>query len=489
MSKKRFVKLLLIGIIPFLLILPIFNYKIDRWRVLHDDFTTSYDGLPINKNYLKVSYLIRNPNKYDTIMMGSSRNASLKGSLISPRAYNAYYEFGTIKGHLKNLKTLLRHNVKFKNLWIGINDFDIWKDSKDFEKDYSRTPYPSNYIEWINFYYLYLFKKPDITDIKLLKGEIPLVYSNRIFRKDLTEHFKSLENSELKNIKNSFKWRKKMTSMAGSLLGYKDDNYRIDKAINEINEIRELCNKHHIKLTLFFYPSFYKTYLLYNQYKIEEFKRKIVENGSFYDFYMLDKNVSLNELKWHDSSHFVLSEGIDIIKSIQNNKNLVNSKNIDIHIKNLRKKINNLLDKKIVTDYIMPFNYNISLESLKKIFTIKNLQKVPLHQCKIISNSKYNLKATGNDCKFILPSLKVNSRNIIMSFSIESSNKAFFQIFYKTNSKERYSESNSFTKYLHKGINSFNLLIPKKYITNELRIDMVNKKGNYKVFNINFYAK
>jgi len=489
MSKKRFVKLFLIGIIPFILILPIFNYKIDRWRVLHNDFETSYEGLPINKNYLKVSYLIRNPNKYDTIMMGSSRNSSLKGSLISPKTYNAYYEFGTIKGHLKNLKILLNHKVKFKNLWIGINDFDIWKDSKDFEKDYSRTPYPSNYIEWIKLYHLYLFKKPDIKDIKLFKGKIPLVYSNRVFRKDLTEHFKSHEEMELNNIKNSIKWRKKMTSTAGSLLGYKDDNYRIDKTVMEINKIRNLCNKHNIKLTLFFYPSFYKTYLLYNQYKIEEFKRKIVENGSFYDFYMLDNNVSLNELKWHDSSHFVLSEGIDIIKSIQNNKNVVSSKNIDIHIKNLRKKINNLLDKKIPTDYIMPFNYNISLDSLKKIFTIKNLQKIQLNQCKINLNDKYNLKATGNDCNFILPSLKVNSKNIIMNFSIKSNNETIFQIFYKTNSEEHYNENNSFIRRLHKGVNSFNLLIPKKYIINKLRIDMANKKGNYKVFNINFYAK
>ncbi len=490
MKKKYYIPLLFTGSLVIFSFLPLFNYSIDQWRVLHRDYGNAYKGISINKNFLKLSYILDNKEKYDTLLMGSSRNASLDDSLISKHAYNMYYGFGVAGAHLHNLKVLLENKVKIKNIWLGLNDFEIWKDPKDHEVDWSRKTYKNDFLDKLDFYSFYLFKKIDHRDIKVLRGEYYLQKSNRIFQKDLSSYFIMMKSREKKISDNAHSWIKKMISTGSALLGYKDKEYRIDQTIEEIKEMKNLCDSNNIELTIFMYPSFYKTYLQYNQYKIEEFKRKLSSFVDFHDFYNLNQ-ISLNELKWTDSSHFTLSIGNYIIENIQKNKFLVTKENIDSRITKTKKSIKNILNKPLLIQYIDKINTNIDLKSLKSIFDLKN------NKYKYYKNDQFKLdqdegfiKLTTktNDPILILNKTKSKSENVILSYKFESDKNTVFQLFYKKTNESEYNEGNSISIRIRKGSNKFNLLIPSKYLNNALRIDLVNHIGTYKIKDFSIYS-
>ncbi|MCK5536720.1 MAG: hypothetical protein KAI79_07825 [Bacteroidales bacterium] len=490
MKKKYYIPLLFAGTLLVFSILPFLNYSTDQRRVLHSDYSNAYEGITINKPFLKVSYLLNHKDKYDTLLMGSSRNASLDVNLVSQHAYNLYYEFGMVGAHLHNLKILLANKVKIKNVWLGINDYDTWKNPKDHERDYSKKTYKDNFIDKVGFYSFYLFKKIDDNDIEILRGKNHLSESNRIIQKKDIVYEKKLKDKEQRHVDNSASWIKKMTSTAGMILGYQDNEYRIDDTVKEIKELKELCKKHNITLTVFMYPSFYKTYLQYNQYKIEEFKRKLSSVVNFHDFYSLDQ-ISLNELNWTDSSHFTLKIGNYLIKNIQQNNFLVTKDNIDSRIMETRKSFNNIMNKYVPIKYIQKFNAHMDLKSLNPIFDLKN------SKYKFYKNDQVELKkdndsisftAKNSDPVLILNKTQSNSEHVILNSKIESNKRTIFQIYYKKTDQSEYNEKDAFRVYLKKGLNEFNLLIPSEYLNNELRIDLVSDIGIYTLKEFSIYG-
>ena len=498
MSKKKYILATLLTSLLFLAILPLINYTNDQWRVLHKDYAFAYEDFPpthksiaINMNYLKTTYILDNPYKYDTLLFGSSRNAAFVETDISSKAYNAWASFATINHNLHTLKVLLKHAILPKEIWIGINDFDIWKNPKDFENDYARRSYQEDLKEKFNFFKLYLFKKIDNNDIKIFKGKYRLTLSNRIYRENLNKKHKPLliqkENSL---IAMGEKWKKKLNSTAAALLGYKDkpNSYRIDKTIQEIKEIKELCDKNHIKVNFFFYPEFYKTYIMYNQYKIEEFKKQLVQVTNFYDFYKLDET-AFNEFKWRDTSHFVYSVGLDLIKSIKTDTNLVTKENYKKVFKDERAQIARLLDKELPIPYIVRFNGNIPLENMHTIYTLKDRNYTPNTQTKV-TQSKEGLKiiSLGNDPYILFKPLKAASTNVILHCEIESKEKTLFQIYYKKAKNGKFNEHNSARIILYKGLNNINLLIPSQFLQYGFRIDPAQTKGKYLIKKLEIFS-
>lgn len=491
MNKKKYIIVTLLTSLLFLFILPIINYRYNQCRALPKDYKFAYEDYPptnksiaINKPYLKTAYLLENLNKYDTLLFGSSRNSALVETDISPKAYNAYSNFSVIGQHLHALKILLKHKMQLKEVWIGINDFDIWKDPKDFENDYSKRVYHEDLKGVLNFYKLYLFKALDNNDLKIAKGEYRLTPSNRIYRRDLNTTLKpELIKKESSLQKKGIKWQKKLTATAATLLGYQDtpQAYRIDKTIQEIKEIKNLCKKNNIKVNFFFYPAFYKTYLMYNQYKIEEFKRKLVKITDFYDFYKLNKT-AFNEIKWRDTSHFLYSVGLNIIHDIRTMRNLVTKENAKKFFKNERKQIALILDKKLPIPYIMRFNSNIPLENMQTLYTLKDRNYTPNSQTKITPYQEgIKIESLGNDPYILFTPITANSENVILHCEITSEVKTLFQLYYKKDKETKFNEHNSVRIILYKGINNFNLLIPSKFLSNGFRIDPGQKKGVYSV--------
>ena len=489
MKKKYYISFVLVGALLIFISLPIINYNIDQWRVLHHDYETSYRGISPNKSFLKTAYLLDNKEKYDTILMGSSRSGYMDAGLISENAYNMKFNFALAAMHLHNLKLLLANNVKIKKLWLGVNDYVIWKDPKDHESDFQRRTFKNNFYDQLDTYSFYLLKGLNGRDIKILEGKYPLMRSEELTKPDKI-NMETARAREKYALEHPTFWIDKMTTIKPTLLGYKDDKYRIDKAISEIEAIKKICEKNDIELTVFMYPIYYKTYLSFNQYKIEEFKKKLASVVDFYDFYELNE-ISLDEFKWQDSSHFHASIGDYIIKSIQENKFLVHQDNINDRITETRKLITNVIHKPLPIKYLYKFNPHIDTSSLKRVFDLSK-EENGIAKKNQLSLQWYEdhikLDAQSIDPFFILNPVKASSENVILKCKIESSQETMFQLYYKKTDRSIYNEADAYRVTLHKGSNEFNILIPAVYLKNNLRVDIVDKIGIYKIEDFTVYG-
>ena len=469
MTKKHFIRITLIGSLLIFSILPIINYITDPTRVLHYDYKNRYEKFHPNKLFLKVLYLLDHKNKYDTLVYGSSRGGFVDVRLISDNAFNMSHGFGSVSTYLHSLRILLKNDVEVKNVWIAINDYDIWKDNQE---TINKLLHKGNFLENIPVYADWLFRKTSQTNIKILKGEMPLVESEYI-----TDSSKRIERARIQE-KGLLKFKKR--NIPAATLGF-TGKYRIDAVINEIEEIKTLCQENDIKLTVFMYPIYYETYLSYDQTKIVEFKRKLTSVVNFYDFYALD-DIAIQQTNWFEGSHFTPSIGDYMIKNIQKNNFLVTKKNINsriIQTKALAKKNMPIL----LIDKVHKLNSLLNINTSKIIFDLNS-------KFKYYQNEQFSLKKNNHhfdvlveeeDPYFILTKTKTKTKLALLTFNIESEQESIFQLYLKETKNSNYEEGNRYRIQIKKGINHFQLVIPGKYINNQLRVDFAKTVGAYKI--------
>lgn len=479
LDKKRYLIIFTIGAFATFSMLPLFNFVVDQWRVLSEDSKACYQGIEPNKNFLKVQYLLRHKTDHSVLLMGSSRIGNLDSKLVGEDAYNMTYSFGLLRTHLSNLKILLAHGVKIKHIYLGLNDYILFKKPSDFARDYLRKAYPDNFIDKIEFYRFYLFKKPAVRDLEILTGrKYKLVATNEILA---PHNMKSRRNREKRLALHQNSHAKKIRNYKPILLGY-NERFRTNKALSEIKEFKQFCVKNNIKLTVFIYPQFFTSYLSYDQFEMEKFKRQLSNIIDFYDFYTLD-DYAFDELKWFDTSHFVPSIGDDILGKIHLEENLVTSENVNRRLKEARSLISLVLEKAKL-DKCFKFNYKVPLDCLTSLFTLSSEtvdQVMQIRTSITFENEKMIFKA-GRDPFIILPSLMSQSKNVIFSCKLFSSKKNMLTLFYRHDVRKKYAERNTITVPLKKGMNEFNILIPAGFIHNRLRIDYVRGMGYCNVY-------
>ena len=131
---------------------------------------------------------------------------------------------------------------------------------------------------------------------------------------------------------------------------------------------------------------------------------------------------------------------------------------------------------------------NINLEN--QIFDIKQNNYFKNEQLELdFKNENYNLNAINSDPIIILNETKANSKNVILSYEINSNVDTTFQLFYKKENNSNYNEADSYKIPLKMGNNKINLLIPSEYINNNLRVDLVSIIGKYEVKEFKIYSK
>lgn len=104
-----------------------------------------------------------------------------------------------------------------------------------------------------------------------------------------------------------------------------------------------------------------------------------------------------------------------------------------------------------------------------------------------IENEQIKLNALNTDPIIILDQTKADSKNIVLSYEIDSKIDTTFQLFYKKEISSNYNEIDSYIVTLNKGNNKFNLLLPSEYINNELRVDLVSDIGVYDIKEFKIY--
>jgi len=467
MQKKSFIFTTIIIALLIFSILPIINYISDPSRVLHHDYVMRYKKFHQHELVLKTIYVIEHKHDYDTLVFGSSRGGFMDMTKISKHAYNMSHGFGTVSTYLHTLETLLNSGVTVKNVWIGINDYDIWKDHTE---ELPRLVYHNSLLKDAKLYAHWLFRFiPE--SFNIIKDNKPLLKTDEVTDQEARLARSRHQEKDVRHMNHRH--------LGAAKLGY-TGKFRIEKSIEEIKKIKKLCDTHHIKLTAFIYPTYYKTYLFYDQDKIEIFKQKLAQVMDFYDFYDIGA-ISLDQHNWFECSHFVTSIGDTIIESIHAHKHLVTKDNIDQRIQQTR----SLLQHMPIIDngeiYSLSEKTKIDTTHLKTIFDIKDTHFTYGYNQLTLYRKKdgIHIEVDQEDPYFILNQTHASTKEVILNIQIQSQVKSIFQLYFKKTASSSYAEADSFTLVLHKGTNHFNIVLPSIYINNTLRVDLTRKSGDY----------
>lgn len=317
------------------------NVHYDPYGIYRTDFTQQ--KIEPNQRFIKMRYLLSNPDKYDSFIFGSSRVGNIPNETIKDgKWYNMTISQGIPSEHLYNLRLLLKKNVKIKTVMLGLEDFSYKLQSPSENGELITTPYSGSAVENIKYYIKYTFKFPDkkMLDpyINPKKEQFPVFYdiynSGRPLHTEIDDYINTHKQEHIsdKKFKNP---------------SVHKENY-MDQTLKDIKEFVELCKENSIKCIVFINPIYRSTYLANNPAQFMEFKKRLVQITDYYDFSGLN-SITKDPFNYYETSHYrvfigekMLARMLDNYKKVSVPSDfgvLVTKNNIDTHIKLLKSQL------------------------------------------------------------------------------------------------------------------------------------------------------
>ena len=338
MTSKSFCKRLSSLIFIGLCIIAGYNICNDGTGILNR-YISGYIQEP-TLHFVKVRYIINNPSKYNAFAFGTSRVGNIdltKCNEDGIKFYNMYYSEGLPKEWLDDIKIMLKHGVHIKKLLIAMDDVSFRVDPEIHKTQLMRLPYEDNIFSQFHLYVSLLFDK--FRDWEYYKadestGSIYDIYdTGRIFHdypdclieQDVVKHI----NDKKFNIPTHY------------------EGNRIAVTLEQIREIKEICDKNNIEVIFFIHPIHKTTYLDTNFEEFNTFKKGLAEIVDYIDFSNFN-DITTNNYYYYETSHYRPLVGDMIIKKIFNDDGTlpenfgikVTNENIDNHIAFLKKNRN-----------------------------------------------------------------------------------------------------------------------------------------------------
>ena len=300
---KRFLIKTLVFALIFALTAAGVSLRIDPYNVFHPlDYREN--GVEPNKNYIKMVYILHEPEKFDTFLFGSSRVGFLNPQkLEDARAYNMTGSMALPKEHLDNLRTMLAHGLVPKNVVIEVDDLSYRMDPENNKKEQQRAPYEYLHRHPLRFAELYLCPRVALDALEIIR------YSDRNRQEEAD--FYAFGTTITYGERGLYHPRTEEDLSGPSYL---------DGAIAALREIAALCRDNGIRLIVFVTPMHYATYtgaLARGDYEL--FLRSLAEAAPFYNFSGYN-DITLDPDNYMDTSHYLAEVGDMILDCIWNGK-------------------------------------------------------------------------------------------------------------------------------------------------------------------------
>lgn len=304
--KKHFIKSITMVFGILILIFSI-NYITDPYAVFHGRYENR--KTPANEYYLKTKYIIENPDKYNSYILGSSRVGTLKGeSLNFGKFYNLTFSGALPVEILKTLNIFKENGVKIDNLILGIDDFDLYTTPESQENILYKLSYEKLTKTPLSLYENYVIMNP------FNKITYEYFFSKKLSNVDILntgKWSKSWKDIEIEKDPNKHREDKIFETPHSSLSAMP----RLEKTIHEIKGIVDFCQKQNIKLTVIFLPIHKTTYENNNAENLAKFKHELGKITDYWDFAELNKFTEDNYY-WYEASHYRPLLGELIFKKI-----------------------------------------------------------------------------------------------------------------------------------------------------------------------------
>ena len=299
---KKFLKKIF-PFIAFILVLEIAvpivvdPYNVFHWYQIRDN------GVEPNSNYIKMEYILANPDKFDSFLFGSSRTGFINVENIPDGSwYNMSYSEGVPEEHLENLEVMIENGIIPRNVMIGVDNISCFVDPNLHEDEFYRIPYPTG--SKLSFYSNYLSMRGVLLSLDTILSYEPddPDYVDRFYR----------SGSSVGDL-----------SLAGTFeedVPYWDDYYTdyVQDCLYALMDIQDLCDEYGINLIIFTNPIYYKTYEESVYYGYENFMERMLEViDGYYNFSGIN-DITSDKNNYYESSHYTEEIGEMIIDYIFN---------------------------------------------------------------------------------------------------------------------------------------------------------------------------
>lgn len=302
--KKFLIKCIAFFIILFIIFVP-FAVIIDPYNVFHADAPVE-NGVEPNKNYLKMKHVLKNPDEYDSFLFGSSRVGFIDVSKLKDgNYYDMMYSEGVPAEHLDNLKVMIDNGIVPKNVLLGVDDIAYFVNPDLHKNQLYRLSFPweGSITDKAGFYLRYF-------DLITLSQSLHVLHTNvnddpGYGKRLITTGTENLDIVPQFNYEGAHAW-------------WSSYYYPREESLDEIREIKELCDEHGIKLRVFTNPLNALTYAkdIDNGYLV--FLDELADVTDYWNFSGFN-NVTLDYDNYYETSHYCPAVGDKIIDTIYNN--------------------------------------------------------------------------------------------------------------------------------------------------------------------------
>lgn len=321
MHSKKWLKISLITIFITLSTNSLFLYFTDIYGVGHPErkiFPTAF-----HQRFLVVEYMLKHLNDYDTLLFGSSRVQFINPFHIpNTRAYNMTVAEGIPKEYYLMLKLFIEKGMKPKMVLIGLDNFSYNISYQEHQLALeTKTHYLASQESPFSFYSDFYFRKPMNRDFQDIK--------NRYHKLNLYKlHYDIIFHQKEAFTHQRYTQPKPDAAIYNDPTTWHGDH--MDETLQDIQNIKDLCDKNQIKCVFFINPIQHTSYDAMDKTMLATFKHRLSIITDFYDFTTPNK-ISNDNTKWLETSHFIPEIGDLILKTIFEDKVFI--ENFGIHVK------------------------------------------------------------------------------------------------------------------------------------------------------------
>ena len=282
---------------------------VDPFSVFHPLHARS-NGIEPNKNYIKMYYVLHNPDKFDTFVMGSSHVQVIDVTRLSDKGYNLYYSGGLPSENLANLKTLVRHRIYPKHIYVGVDDISLDASYEDHSQENLRAQYEYSVQHPLKFWMMYL------------DPVVNLVRASDVIRESGKGVFNPIEESFYRNSVGYIygdmnaipreeaeievhRTYADMMEYLSMMKNYPLQSEHSESVVSSIGEMRRICDRYGIELTVFVNPMYFARFA--DTVKNDAFLsvlRQLAQVTPYYNFCGYNKYTTDSSFYFGDRSHY-----------------------------------------------------------------------------------------------------------------------------------------------------------------------------------------
>jgi hypothetical protein len=308
--KRLIGKIILVSVLSVIPLLA-YNIILDPFSVIRKDFKSMW--VCPNERFVKTDHVLRNPTKYNSFLFGSSRVSQIPVEILSSATGDRYYNMaiasGVVAENLTILKLFLKHGVTVKNVIIGIDYFSFQMLPLDMVRN---IMYPDTAEEKLKFYFTYLTLPPDSGMLYEIK------FDGKDTAYDLLgtggyDFIKKERNLTLHPDEHEAKFKFPVFTLCRN---------RMDKTLEELREIVELCKKNNIRLTIFLNPGYASSYVCDDIVFMNTARERLAGLTDFWDFSTVN-SINENCFSFIDIIHYRKKIGAMVLQRMFNLKGAV----------------------------------------------------------------------------------------------------------------------------------------------------------------------